>query len=81
MSRCGEQVFTRGVHNLFFTFAFIFPHLFRRGSPSPPPIHQYNLIYLDAAHHTPAPQAQPMAMHHHLFLPLSANTNKHFEFY
>ena len=38
-NECGEQVFTRGVHNLFFIFTFIFPHQFRRGSPSPPPLH------------------------------------------
>ena len=34
----------------------------------------YNLIYLDAAH-------QPRSLCITIFLPLSANANKHFEFY
>ena len=58
---CGEHVFTRGVHNLFFYLYILSLHL-------------YFLTDFDAAH-------QPRSLYITIFLPLSANANKHLEFY
>ena len=58
-SSCGEQVFTRGVHNLYFIFTFIFPHRFRRGSPSPPPLHLHTTSSILTRLTSPAAYASP----------------------
>ena len=41
VNKCSPEVstiYSLSLH-LYFIFTFIFPHRFRRGSPSPPPLH------------------------------------------